>query len=72
LELVHSAGGIDEFLLAGVEGMAGVANTEENGVLGGAGLDHVAARATDFRCLILRMNVSFHKKGSRTYQPIPD
>jgi hypothetical protein len=72
LEFVHAARGIDEFLLASVEGVAGVANTEENGVLGRAGLDHVAACATNFRRLILRMNVSFHNKGSRSYQPIPD
>src|SRR6266481_5111891 len=49
LELVHSSSGIDEFLLAGVEGMARIADTDDNHRLGGAGLDDIAAGATDFR-----------------------
>src|SRR5438477_654721 len=63
LELVHATSGIDELLLAGIEGMADVANTDQNHRLGGAGLNHVAASATDFRFLIFRMNVSFHKNA---------
>ena len=62
LELVHAAGGVHELLLAGVKWMAGVANTDDHGGLGGAGLDHVAAGATDFRVHIFRMNISFHKR----------
>lgn len=62
LELVHAAGGIHEFLLAGVKRMAHVANTDDDDRPGGAGLDHVAAGATDFGIHILRMNVCFHKR----------
>jgi hypothetical protein len=65
LELVHAAGGVHELLLAGVKRMAGVANTNQNGLAGGAGLDDVAARATDFRGLVSRMNVCFHKIKGR-------
>jgi hypothetical protein len=70
LEFIHAAGGIDEFLRPGVEGVAGVADTQQKSLFGGAGFDHVAAGATDFRFLIFRMNVSFHNKGSITYQPM--
>lgn len=61
LELIHTAGCIYELLLAGVERMAGIADTNNNNRLGGTGFDHVAARATDFRFHILRMNI-FHKR----------
>ena len=47
LEFIDPAGGIDELLLTRVEGMAHVANTDNNHGLGGARLDHVAARATN-------------------------
>jgi hypothetical protein len=63
LELVHASGGIHEFLLTGVKRMAHVTNTDDNGRLGGAGLDHVATGATDFRVHIFWMNVRLHKKG---------
>jgi hypothetical protein len=69
LELVHAACRINEFLRAGVEGMADVANTEENDWFGGTGLDDVAAGATNFRVHIFRMYISFHNKGAKTYQP---
>src|SRR5262245_14363659 len=68
LKFVDAAGGIDELLLTGVKRVADVANTNENHGLGGAGFDGIAAGAPDFRVLILRMNVSFHNKGRRTYQ----
>jgi hypothetical protein len=42
--------------------MAHVANTDDDGRPGGAGLDHVAAGATDFGIHIFRMNISFHKR----------
>jgi hypothetical protein len=69
LELVHATGRIYKFLRAGVEGMADVANTEENDWFGGASLDDVAAGATNFRVHIFRMYISFHNKGAKTYQP---
>src|SRR5262249_25143180 len=62
LELVHAPGGVDELLLAGVKRMTHVANADDDDRLGGAGLDHVAAGATDFRVYILRMNLCFHKR----------
>jgi hypothetical protein len=62
LELVHATGGIHELLLTSVKWMAHVTDTDDDGRPGGAGLDHVAARATDFRFLIFRMNVGFHKR----------
>src|SRR5471030_2462607 len=65
LEFVHAAGGVHEFLLAGVKGMAHIANAHDDGLLGGARLDHVAAGATDFRVHIFRMDVCFHKKTTK-------
>ena len=62
LEFVHAAGGIHEFLLARVKRMADVADTDQNRRPGRAGLDHVAAGATDFRVHILRMYICFHKR----------
>jgi len=72
LEFVHAAGGIHEFLLSGIEGVAHVANTHNDHRLGGAGLDHVAAGATDFRIHIFRMNVRLHKKGRKVTMNTPD
>jgi hypothetical protein len=61
LELVHATGGIHELLLTGVKRMAHVTNADDDRRLGGAGLDHIAAGATDFRIHIFRKNVFFHK-----------
>ena len=69
LELVHATGRIYKFLRTGVEGMADVANTEEHDWFGGAGLDDIAAGATNFRVQIFRMYISSHNKGAKTYQP---
>jgi hypothetical protein len=63
LEFIHTAGRIDKFLRAGIERVAGIADADNDGGFHRAGLDHVAARATDFRFSIIRMNVSFHNKG---------
>jgi hypothetical protein len=68
LEFIHAAGGIDEFLRAGIEGVAGIANAQQNDRLDGASFDHVAAGATDFRFLVFRMYICFHNKGRTTYQ----
>ena len=57
---------------AGVERMAHVANADDDGLLGGARLDHVAAGATDFRVHIFRMNVRLHKKDGKTITILPD
>jgi hypothetical protein len=72
LEFVHATGGIHEFLRAGVKGMAHVANAHDDGGLGGAGLDHVATGATDFRINIFWMNVRLHKKDGKTITVLPD
>ena len=72
LEFVHAAGGVHELLRAGVKGMAHVANADDDGLLGGARLDHVAAGATDFRVHIFRMNVRLHKKDDKTITVSPD
>src|SRR5450432_1282390 len=61
LEFVDTASRIDEFLLAGVKGMTGVANTNDNHRLSGPGFNHVAAGATDLRVHIFRMYILFHK-----------
>jgi hypothetical protein len=52
--------------------MAHVANADDDGLLGGARLDHVAAGATDFRVHIFRMNVRLHKKDGKTIMVLPD
>jgi len=72
LEFVHATGGVHELLSAGVKGMAHVANADDDGLLGGARLDHVAAGATDFRVHIFRMNVRLHKKDDKTITISPD
>ena len=43
VELVHAAAGIDELLLAGVERVALGADFNRDVLLGGTGLNHVAA-----------------------------
>ena len=65
LEFIHAAGGIDKFLLAGVERVTGVADTYDNHRFRGAGFDDVAACATDLRIHVLRMYFVFHKRPDR-------
>ena len=72
LELVHAAGGIYEFLRARVKRMAGVANADDDGLLGGTRLDNVATGATNLGVHIFRMNVRFHKKDGKTIMILPD
>ena len=69
LEFVHAAGGIHKFLLACVEWMAGIANAHDNDRFGRARLDHIAARAANFRVHILRMNICFHKMAAKNNTP---
>src|SRR5208282_6220812 len=61
-----------ELLLAGVERVAHVANAHDDHGLGGAGLNLIAAGATDFRVHIFRMNVRLHKKGRKLIRKLPD
>ena len=72
LEFVHAAGGVHELLLARVERVAHVANADDDGLLGGARLDHVAAGATNLGVHIFRVNVRLHKKGAKTSRKSPD
>jgi hypothetical protein len=72
LEFINASGGIHKFLLAGVERMAGIANADDNRLFHRAGFDNVAAGATDFRFLVIRMNVSFHKKAAQTSSVLAD
>ena len=62
LELVHASGSVHELLLARIKGMADVANADDNSIPRGAGLDDVAAGATDLRVHVFRMNVRLHKR----------
>ena len=60
VELVHAAAGVDELLLAGVEGVALGADFNRDVLLGGTGLNHVAAGAANRGRLIIGMNAFFH------------
>jgi hypothetical protein len=62
LKFVHATGGIHEFLRAGIERVAGIADADDDGGLGGAGLNYVATGATDFRVSVFRMYVRLHNK----------
>ena len=60
LEFIDAAGRIDEFLGAGVKGVADVANADDDDGLHRAGLDDIPARATNFRVFVFWMCFSFH------------
>src|SRR5580765_1736350 len=65
LEFVHASCRIHELLLAGVEGVAHIANANDNDRLGGARLYHVAASATNLRFHVFRVYVNFHKRPKK-------
>ena len=65
LEFVHASGRVYELLLAGIEGMTGIADTNNNHRFSGARLDDVAASATNFRLHIFGMNLRSHKNQGR-------
>ena len=60
VELVHAAAGVDQLLLAGVEGVALRADLDGDVLLGGSGLDDLAAGAADGRALVIGMDSFFH------------
>ena len=60
VELINTAAGIDELLLAGVEGMALGAYLNGDVLAGGAGLDQSAAGTSDDGGLIVGVNSGFH------------
>src|SRR5262249_839236 len=60
VEALHPAGGVDQLLLAGEEGMACRADLDVDALLRGAGLDDIAAGADDAALLVARMNAFLH------------
>jgi hypothetical protein len=60
LELLHPTGGIDEFLLAGIEGVALGANLDANLWTRRTRVDYLAAGADDRAIDVLGMDLSFH------------
>ena len=60
IELINTAAGINELLLAGVEGMALAANFDTDLGTGRTGLDHIAAGAGDGAIHIVRMDTCLH------------
>lgn len=62
LEALNTAASVEDFLLAGVEGVALRANVQVNpSAQGRTCLDHVAAAAGSFDFFVLRMQISFHR-----------
>ena len=59
-EFLDPAGGIDELLFAGEEGVTGGANTDLDIPACRAGMIDRAAGADNIRLVVLRMNVRFH------------
>ena len=62
VELVNAAAGVDQLLLAGVEGVALGADFHGDVLLGGAGLDDGAASALDGGLLVIGMDSFLHSK----------
>ena len=60
LETINTTASIYQLLLAGIEGMALGADLHGDILLGGAGLDDLAAGAADGRTLVLGMDALFH------------
>ena len=60
VELINTAAGVDQLLLAGVEGVALGADFNGDVLLGGAGLDDVAAGASDGGLLVIGMDSFLH------------
>ena len=59
-ELVYATGGVDELALTGVEGMTLGAHLDADVLLGGTGLDHIAAGTGDLAIHIIGMDALFH------------
>ena len=60
VELCNASAGIHQLLLAGEEGVTLGANLHADILLGGAGLDHVAASTGDGGVLVLGMDSFLH------------
>ena len=60
VELIHTAAGVDQLLLAGEEGVALGADFNGDVLLGGTGLDHIAAGAANGGLLVIGMDTLLH------------
>ena len=60
VEALNTSAGVDQLLLASVEGVALGANFDVDLGLGGTSLDHVAACAGDGAVNVIRMDTLFH------------
>ena len=60
VELLHAAAGVDQLLLAGVEGVALGADFHGDVLTGGTGLDDVAAGAANGGLIVLGMDAFLH------------
>ena len=60
VELINAAAGVYQLLLAGVERVTLGADLNGDVLLGGAGLDHIAAGAANGRRLVVRVNALLH------------
>ena len=60
IELIDASAGVNELLLAGVEGVALGADFNGDVLAGAARLDDLAAGAADSRLLIIGMDSGFH------------
>ena len=67
VELINTAAGVDQLLLAGVEGVALRAHVDRHVVAlgGGTGDEGVAARAGDLHCVVIRMDTLLHSLSPR-------
>ena len=68
LEFVHTAGRIDELLLAGEKGMARGADAEAEILFGGAGVIDRAAGADDLAFHIFGVDIRFHGESKTVAQ----
>ena len=64
VELVNAAAGVNELLLAGVEGVALGADFNDDVLLGAAGFDDLAASAADGGLLIVGVDSRLHSNFS--------
>ena len=67
LELINTSAAVNEFLAAGVEGVALGADLNGDVLLGGAGLDDFAAGASDGSLLVIGMDSFLHGGISLSY-----
>ena len=69
VELVHASAGVNQFLLAGIEGVALGADFNRDVLFGGASLNDIAAGAADSGRLVFGMNTLFHFNSPHYWLP---